>query len=156
MQQDSTSSKPPRQLSSLACTACRRRHLKCDAQTPVCSRCQASNTECRYIQSRRGLRTKNGNLPQELLDDNVSLFSGIDPDAFPDWLSGMTLPSDLVDVWTFLRRLRYGEESLTEPDRSSTLPTTTRCSPDDRHLRSARDCTCVARTREHRNTRSCI
>ncbi|RLL98693.1 hypothetical protein CFD26_107338 [Aspergillus turcosus] len=97
MQQDSASSKPPRQLSSLACMTCRRRHLKCDAQMP-CSRCQASNTECRYIQSRRGLRTKNGDPPQQLLDDNASLFSGIDPDTFSDWLSGTTLTSDLVDI----------------------------------------------------------
>lgn len=101
----SASSKPSRQPSSLACVTCRRRHLKCDAQMPVCSRCQASHTECRYIQSRRGLRTKNGDPPQQLLDDNASLFSGIDPDAFSDWLSGTALTSDLVDVWTFLRRM---------------------------------------------------
>ncbi|RHZ67971.1 Zn(II)2Cys6 transcription factor [Aspergillus thermomutatus] len=97
MQQDSASSKPLRQPSSLACMTCRRRHLKCDAQMPVCSRCQASNTECRYIRSRRGLRTKNGD-PQQQLDDNASLFSAIDLDAFPDWLSGTTLNSDLVDT----------------------------------------------------------
>ncbi|GFF33440.1 hypothetical protein IFM46972_03893 [Aspergillus udagawae] len=98
MQQDSTSSRPPRRPSSLACMTCRRRHLKCDAQMPVCSRCQASSTECRYIQSRRGLRTKNGNPPQQLLDDDASIFSAIDPDDFPDWLGGTNLTSDLVDI----------------------------------------------------------
>ncbi|KAF4215044.1 hypothetical protein CNMCM5878_008503 [Aspergillus fumigatiaffinis] len=81
MQQDSISSRPPRRPSSLACMTCRRRHLKCDAQMP----------------SRRG-RTKNGNPSQQLLDDNASLFSAVDPDDFSEWLNGTNLTSDLVDI----------------------------------------------------------
>ncbi|EAW11892.1 Zn(II)2Cys6 transcription factor [Aspergillus clavatus NRRL 1] len=97
--QDPTPSKQPRQPSSLACVTCRRRHLKCDAQMPVCGRCQASTTECRYIRSRRGLRTKNGTPHPQLLDDNeIALFPAIDPDAFPDWLSATTMASELVDT----------------------------------------------------------
>ncbi|KAH1500266.1 hypothetical protein LV164_003187 [Aspergillus fumigatus] len=97
MQQDSTLSGPSRRPSSLACMTCRRRHLKCDAQMPVCSRCQASSTECRYIQSRRG-RTKNSNPSQQLLDDDASLFSAVNPDDFSEWPSGTNLTTDLVDI----------------------------------------------------------
>lgn len=68
---------------------------------PVCSRCQASSTECRYIQSRRG-RTKNSNPSQQLLDDDASLFSAVNPDDFSEWPSGTNLTTDLVDVWTYL------------------------------------------------------
>lgn len=68
---------------------------------PVCSRCQASSTECRYIQSRRG-RAKNSNPSQQLLDDDASLFSAVNPDDFSEWPSGTNLTTDLVDVWTYL------------------------------------------------------
>lgn len=39
---------------ALACTECRSRHLKCDAGTPVCSRCLTDKRECSYVKSRRG------------------------------------------------------------------------------------------------------
>ena len=45
--------RPP---SLLACIACRRRHLKCNGQMPVCKRCQDSGNECSYQQSRRGYK----------------------------------------------------------------------------------------------------
>ncbi|KAF4951166.1 hypothetical protein FGADI_7656 [Fusarium gaditjirri] len=37
-----------------ACLVCRRRHLKCDGQSP-CSRCRTANLDCVYAASRRGL-----------------------------------------------------------------------------------------------------
>lgn len=40
----------------LACLECRKKHLKCDARQPICARCTASQSECRYVASRRGLR----------------------------------------------------------------------------------------------------
>lgn len=40
----------------VACTDCRSRHLKCDATTPSCSRCQSEGRQCRYVQSRRGYK----------------------------------------------------------------------------------------------------
>lgn len=40
--------------SSLACLACRSRHLKCDGQKPQCGRCTETDKECQYTQSRRG------------------------------------------------------------------------------------------------------
>lgn len=48
----------PRQQppSLLACVACRRRHLKCNGETPICKRCQSNGTSCNYEQSRRGYK----------------------------------------------------------------------------------------------------
>lgn len=40
--------------SPLACKACREKHLKCDALTPVCSRCRDRGLHCSYVASRRG------------------------------------------------------------------------------------------------------
>jgi hypothetical protein len=42
--------------SLLACIACRKKHLKCDAQMPVCSRCENKSIECIWTQSRRGYK----------------------------------------------------------------------------------------------------
>jgi Fungal Zn(2)-Cys(6) binuclear cluster domain/Fungal specific transcription factor domain len=42
--------------SLLACIACRKKHLKCDAQMPVCSRCENKSIECVWTQSRRGYK----------------------------------------------------------------------------------------------------
>ncbi|KAL2822420.1 hypothetical protein BJX63DRAFT_441109 [Aspergillus granulosus] len=40
--------------SSLACLACRLRHLRCDGKRPCCSRCAETSQECNYARSRRG------------------------------------------------------------------------------------------------------
>lgn len=45
--------KPP---SLLACIPCRKSHLKCDGQKPLCSRCADRNGECFWVDSRRGYR----------------------------------------------------------------------------------------------------
>ena len=42
--------------SLLACIACRKKHLKCDAKIPVCSRCENKSLECIWTQSRRGYK----------------------------------------------------------------------------------------------------
>ncbi|KAL4893277.1 putative C6 transcription factor [Aspergillus ambiguus] len=103
MQTESTPSKPPiRQPSSLACVPCRRRHLKCDAQMPACSRCQASSTECVYVRSRRGLRNRNRDPPSQLLNDDIPLFNA---DAFADWLNATSLPQDLDTERALLQSL---------------------------------------------------
>lgn len=44
--------------SSLACTACREKHLKCDAKLPICRRCQDNGSVCVYKQSRRGFKKR--------------------------------------------------------------------------------------------------
>lgn len=45
-------------LASLACTECRKQHLKCDANKPSCSRCLQNGFLCQYLPSRRGGRRK--------------------------------------------------------------------------------------------------
>ncbi len=50
--------RPP---SLLACIECRKKHLKCNAKTPTCKRCQDSGTECSYRQSRRGYKVPKRN-----------------------------------------------------------------------------------------------
>lgn len=97
--QSNPKSRPP---SSLACIPCRRRHLKCDAVMPVCSRCQKTGSECRYVRSRRGLRPKlpetNPPAPDDT-DSNLSMFTGVD-DPFPDILSASALADLEVFAWT--------------------------------------------------------
>ncbi|KAI8654008.1 Zn(2)-C6 fungal-type domain-containing protein [Fusarium sp. Ph1] len=44
--------------SALACTECRRKHVKCDAGSPQCMRCQTQGLRCRYEPSRRGLKRR--------------------------------------------------------------------------------------------------
>ncbi|PWY69499.1 C6 transcription factor [Aspergillus heteromorphus CBS 117.55] len=77
--------------SALACLPCRRRHLKCDARMPICSRCHETHNDCRYVRSRRGLRGRPGSDPA----------SG-DVDILPDltsWLDGaIDIDPDLLDL----------------------------------------------------------
>ncbi|OKL60743.1 hypothetical protein UA08_04248 [Talaromyces atroroseus] len=47
--------------SPLACTECRKHHLKCDANKPSCSRCAEVQSRCVYVPSRRGARRKESN-----------------------------------------------------------------------------------------------
>ncbi|KAI0813088.1 hypothetical protein GGR55DRAFT_639204 [Xylaria sp. FL0064] len=39
---------------SVACLPCRGRHVRCDAQQPVCVRCSSEGRTCQYVKSRRG------------------------------------------------------------------------------------------------------
>ncbi|KAL1891531.1 hypothetical protein Sste5346_007623 [Sporothrix stenoceras] len=50
---------PDRPPAPLACTECRRKHVRCDATVPICRRCSTTaGTTCRYLPSRRGLRRR--------------------------------------------------------------------------------------------------
>lgn len=57
-------------LAALACTECRKQHLKCDARNPTCSRCLQNGYICQYLPSRRGGRRKarqtTSSLPNQL------------------------------------------------------------------------------------------
>ncbi|KAL2842151.1 hypothetical protein BJY01DRAFT_249195 [Aspergillus pseudoustus] len=44
----------------LACTECRRKHLRCDATVPTCMRCTLSGAQCQYLPSRQGLKRRSG------------------------------------------------------------------------------------------------
>ncbi|KAL6229297.1 hypothetical protein BDW75DRAFT_105788 [Aspergillus navahoensis] len=50
-------------LTTVACTECRKQHLKCDAKRPVCSRCLQNDLSCQYVASRRGGRRRPGRHP---------------------------------------------------------------------------------------------
>ncbi|KAF2018316.1 hypothetical protein BU24DRAFT_168412 [Aaosphaeria arxii CBS 175.79] len=54
----------------LACLECRRTHLKCDAATPICGRCNSRGLPCSYTSSKRGTRrgTKRANPDADQLD----------------------------------------------------------------------------------------
>ncbi|KAI0554005.1 hypothetical protein F4679DRAFT_529129 [Xylaria curta] len=43
---------------SVACLPCRNRHVRCDAQQPVCIRCSSEGRTCQYVKSRRGGLTR--------------------------------------------------------------------------------------------------
>ncbi|KAK9319415.1 hypothetical protein V1517DRAFT_332637 [Lipomyces orientalis] len=43
---------------SLACVACRTKHVRCDAVLPTCSRCRVEEKQCVYLKSRRGGRRR--------------------------------------------------------------------------------------------------
>ncbi|PYH96862.1 C6 transcription factor [Aspergillus ellipticus CBS 707.79] len=77
--------------SALACLPCRRRHLKCDARMPVCTRCHNTHNDCRYVRSRRGLRSRSG--PGSAAGD---------VDLLPDltnWLdASIDIDPDLLDL----------------------------------------------------------
>ncbi|KAF7547016.1 hypothetical protein G7Z17_g8028 [Cylindrodendrum hubeiense] len=49
----------------LACTECRRKHVKCDASVPICLRCTASGSQCHYLPSRRGLKRRADNFHRD-------------------------------------------------------------------------------------------
>ncbi|PYH43349.1 Zn(II)2Cys6 transcription factor [Aspergillus saccharolyticus JOP 1030-1] len=81
--------------SALACVPCRRRHLKCDARMPICTRCQNNHHDCRYVRSRRGLRSnKAGNQPTAEEEADALFSSNI-----MNWLDASFLDSDsLLDI----------------------------------------------------------
>ena len=60
-----------RQLTRVACNACRWKKSKCDGRRPVCSRCVAEDIECRYdsdpdVSRAVALRRKNESLTQDV------------------------------------------------------------------------------------------
>ncbi|KAL2809646.1 hypothetical protein BJX63DRAFT_404933 [Aspergillus granulosus] len=81
----------PQKPSSVACLPCRRRHLKCDARMPVCTRCQTANTECHYVRSRRGRRDQ----PRRASSRPDEEASSVPTDAFSDWLNANAFSPDL-------------------------------------------------------------
>jgi Fungal Zn(2)-Cys(6) binuclear cluster domain/Fungal specific transcription factor domain len=57
---------------ALACTECRRRHLKCDAKTPVCSRCHEVGFRCSYLKSKRGGKRKSSSRTCDIGESSAS------------------------------------------------------------------------------------
>ncbi|KAK4556724.1 hypothetical protein LTR86_006295 [Recurvomyces mirabilis] len=71
---------PPTSIrpSSLACGECRKRHLKCDAVLPICTRCATTGLKCIWTPSRRGgiCRAK-----RRSTDEHTTDRSGFSPDS---------------------------------------------------------------------------
>ncbi|KAF9763953.1 hypothetical protein IL306_002937, partial [Fusarium sp. DS 682] len=55
---------------SLACVACRAKHVKCDNTLPLCVRCKDEGKPCHYIKTRRGVRgrKKRSTMKEEVLN----------------------------------------------------------------------------------------
>src|ERR1700712_2009579 len=53
-------------LAPLACTECRRKHVKCDTSVPNCMRCVSTGAQCQYLPSRRGLKRRAVHVDQSL------------------------------------------------------------------------------------------
>ncbi|KAF3914310.1 hypothetical protein AA313_de0201104 [Arthrobotrys entomopaga] len=81
--------------SPLACRECRRKHLKCDASQPKCSRCTKNSLDCIYLPSRRGYQSPTSRKrkmaqesPYEQLlmtpEDSTTLSASISPPPSPD------------------------------------------------------------------------
>ncbi|RAH48134.1 Zn(II)2Cys6 transcription factor [Aspergillus brunneoviolaceus CBS 621.78] len=85
----------PGKPSALACVPCRRRHLKCDARMPICTRCQNNNHDCRYVRSRRGLRSNKTGPGPTAEEEADALFSS----NIMNWLDASFLdPDSLLDI----------------------------------------------------------
>lgn len=79
--------------SPLACTECRKRHLKCDASLPACSRCAGTGLECLYMPSRRGYRG-----PSKRKSDHQHV--GSHKAAPPPFVRRASTISDQASEWT--------------------------------------------------------
>jgi len=62
MEERSNHQPPRKPRVSLACVQCRSRHVRCNAATPVCSRCQNLGVQCTYLKSRRWGKRERGRL----------------------------------------------------------------------------------------------
>ena len=89
----STPRRPQRPPSLLACTNCRAKHLKCDAKTPECGRCEWRGYECTYTESRRGYKSNNRNSFNQLE------FDDLDSSTSPDQCSSQPWQSDIVTTY---------------------------------------------------------
>lgn len=65
---------------------------------PVCGRCQNTGSDCQYVRSRRGLRSKPGKDLPDLADDSLPLFTGVD-DPLSDLFSASAMADLEVFAW---------------------------------------------------------
>jgi len=109
--------KPP---SLLACIPCRRSHVKCNGNKPVCSRCEDRRSECVWIESRRGYRdsrkttgASNHDAPVASLSSSVSGESTSEqpeqydsPTSLPPLSNASTSPASQLDSISAVTRER--------------------------------------------------
>ncbi|KAL2810564.1 fungal-specific transcription factor domain-containing protein [Aspergillus granulosus] len=115
-------------LTAVACTDCRKQHLKCDAKRPSCSRCLQNGLLCQYIPSRRGgprrsrrkpdsahpSATPRQSIPSIPADEIQPAF----PNAIPD-LSMQTDPQVLTPTNTSFSR-RITSDGFPDPSNDGT------------------------------------
>lgn len=70
---------------SLACIPCRTRHVKCNAGTPSCSRCQSASRPCSYAKSKRG--AQRSTVPRKQVTANSDWSPGLDVFDHPQYQS---------------------------------------------------------------------
>lgn len=108
--------------SLLACIPCRKSHLKCDGQKPLCSRCADRNGDCFWIDSRRGFRefrkaqSSPGDRPEEKPKNDTMLYEAkpfVSPDGYHVFNEADT---------TKLRALTYAEIFQPNMDPSAFQP----------------------------------
>lgn len=122
-----TSSAPP--PVPLACTECRNRHMKCDAKTPVCSRCKSESRQCQYIQSRRGYRGPRKRRALSGLDDGSESQTTWESESRE--INTISFqPSDSAATWQ--SACKHSAMTITKPQAPQLLPleTTTPFSED--------------------------
>ena len=100
---------------SLACVHCRSRHLRCDAVSPVCSRCQADGKQCLYERSRRGGRRPRK--PGRSKDDSPSSLRSPheQPDTQPlDYSLNRCLDPTIYSEWTAVLADKSSDQSSSD------------------------------------------
>ncbi|KAL2827471.1 hypothetical protein BJY01DRAFT_255690 [Aspergillus pseudoustus] len=90
---------------SLACVACRSKHLRCDATTPECTRCRSEGLQCVYLKSRRGGRRPRQSSTQISTDTSPSLL-----------VSQQQLPTPVEEVLAAPARSTLSEDGRSQSD----------------------------------------
>ncbi|KAL3466911.1 hypothetical protein BJX64DRAFT_249251 [Aspergillus heterothallicus] len=92
---------------SLACVPCRSKHLRCDATTPMCTRCRNEGLQCVYLKSRRGGRRPRPSSTQ------------ISIDTSPGILSQQQLPTPVDEALAAPARSISSDDDRSHSDRST-------------------------------------
>ncbi|KAL2396630.1 C6 finger domain transcription factor iacK [Exophiala dermatitidis] len=137
-------SKPP---SLLACIPCRRSHLKCNGEKPLCKRCADRNGDCFWVDSRRGYREFRKNQPERSTRNdaifNESQTPHLEPpfvdetdtseiqtltydELFPDDLVDPTLATMPLELQTLPVARAEGDSPGRHSDSTMSLPRDTR------------------------------
>ncbi|KAH8157907.1 hypothetical protein CIB48_g10340 [Xylaria polymorpha] len=104
---------------SVACVPCRNRHVRCDAQQPVCVRCSSEGRTCQYVKSRRGGLTRTRLAERRLARTTNGAVTRSPSDASPESGSpgGQELQAAPDDAFSSVP-LGYSLPSTTESDTS--------------------------------------
>ncbi|KAJ5152640.1 uncharacterized protein N7482_009118 [Penicillium canariense] len=104
------SNQPPARAtrSSLACAACRYKHLRCDGKKPACSRCVVDRKECIYHASRRRGNPRS----KQSQESSTTTVSDSSPPPTLDNQTYFNLPSSATSLETDISSLTSNSESV--------------------------------------------